>query len=116
MEIEYNHDCCWTIERFSLRYAYFAIIDTKDYLADQLFIRPKVRVWFGREFMHPESRYAVIMCKCKKRDVNAFLSAIAELPNKMLLCGNTDYLSYCKDLRTRIERRCRGNEAVCPSE
>ena len=47
---EYNECGCWPIEKFSFRYQYFALIDTADYLADQLFIKHKVRVWFGEEF------------------------------------------------------------------
>lgn len=92
MSQEYNENCCWTIEKFSLFYRYFAIIDTADYLADQLFIKHKVRVGFGPEFVCPDAPYRVIMCKCRKRDVDAFLAAIRELPNKMLLCGYPDYL------------------------
>lgn len=37
----------WTIRKFSLLYSYYAIIDTTDYLADQLFVKNEVRVWFG---------------------------------------------------------------------
>ena len=37
MSREYNESCCWTIEKFSFFHNYFAIIDTADYLADQLF-------------------------------------------------------------------------------
>ena len=37
MSREYNESCCWTIEKFSFFHNYFAIIDTVDYLADQLF-------------------------------------------------------------------------------
>ena len=45
MNQDYNRDCCWTLERFSLLYNHFAIIDTDEYLADSLFVRHKVRVW-----------------------------------------------------------------------
>ena len=58
----------WTLKRFSLRYSFYAIIDTEDYLADQLFIREQVRVWFGHELSNPDSPYRVIFCKCKKKD------------------------------------------------
>lgn len=47
MSREYNEFCCWTIEKFSFFHNYFAIIDTADYLADQLFIKHQVRVGFG---------------------------------------------------------------------
>ena len=50
MSFEYDECGCWPIEKFSFRYQYFALIDTADYLADQLFIKHKVRVWFGEEF------------------------------------------------------------------
>ena len=39
MDQNCNEICCWTIEKFSFLYAHFAIIDTADYLADQLFIK-----------------------------------------------------------------------------
>ena len=41
----------WTIRKFSLLYSYYAIIDTTDYLADQLFVKNEVRMWFGQEYM-----------------------------------------------------------------
>ena len=93
MSREYNESCCWTIEKFSFFHNYFAIIDTADYLADQLFIKHQVRVGFGPEFVCPDAPYRVVMCKCRKRDADAFLAAIRELPNKMLLCGYPDYLT-----------------------
>ena len=37
------------IKKLSLRYDYFLFFDTPEYLADQLFIRQKVRVWFDEE-------------------------------------------------------------------
>lgn len=104
MSREYNESCCWTIEKFSFFHNYFAIIDTADYLADQLFIKHQVRVGFGPEFVCPDAPYRVIMCKCRKRDVDAFLAAIRELPNKMLLCGYPDYLTFCADLKKQSKK------------
>lgn len=115
MSQEYNENCCWTIEKFSFFYRYFAIIDTADYLADQLFIKHKVRVGFGPEFVCPDVPYRVIMCKCRKRDVDAFMSAIRELPNKMLLCGHPDYLTFCEDLKSKITA-AKENGGVMPDE
>ena len=60
MSREYNEFCCWTIEKFSFFHNYFAIIDTADYLADQLFIKHQVRVGFGPEFVCPDAPYRVI--------------------------------------------------------
>jgi len=49
----------WTISKFSIRslfYDYFVFFDTTPYLADQLFIRHEVRVWFDREYAKDGSR------------------------------------------------------------
>lgn len=113
MSREYNESCCWTIEKFSFFHNYFAIIDTADYLADQLFFKHQVRVGFGPEFVCPDAPYRVIMCKCRKRDVDAFLAAIRELPNKMLLCGYPDYLTFCADLKKKVQT-VRDNEVFSP--
>ena len=99
---EYNECGCWPIEKFSFRYQYFALIDTPDYLADQLFIKHKVRVWFGEEFCRDDMPYRVIICRCRKRDVRAFMAAASELTNKMLLCGYPDYPAFCDGLKQSI--------------
>ena len=118
---EYNECGCWPIEKFSFRYQYFALIDTADYLADQLFIKHKVRVWFGEEFCRDDMPYRVIICRCRKRDVRAFMAAASELSNKRLLCGHPDYPAFCDNLRQKIlDRRSMGggdhNETACASE
>lgn len=92
----------WTIRKFSLLYSYYAIIDTTDYLADQLFVKNEVRVWFGQEYICPGGPYCVIFCKCRKRDTGAFESAMNELPRKMLLRGHTDYIQFCEGLKNKI--------------
>ena len=48
------------LEKFSLLFSYFAFVDTEEYLADQIFIKNKVRVWFQDEYKHPDSKYIVI--------------------------------------------------------
>ena len=40
----------------------------------------------------------MITCKVRKRDLPRFLEALEELPNKMLLCGHSDYIDYCNRL------------------
>ena len=57
------------IDRFSLRFAHYAFLDTDAYLADHLFIKHQVWVCFREE-----------------------------LPNKMMLLGYTDYLDACRTL------------------
>ena len=74
------------LEKFSLRYAYFLFFDTREYLADSLFIRHQVRVWFEREYGKDGSPLLAICCHVKKKDVPAFLAALEDLKDKTILC------------------------------
>lgn len=86
------------IDRLSLCYHYYAFLDTKEYLADQLFIKHQVRVHFREEYGRKDSQYRVIVCRVRKRDQTRFLAALEELPKRMLLLGHTDYLETCYTL------------------
>ena len=76
------------------RRTYF-IVDTEDYLADQLFIEKKIPVYFGREFVKKDSPYVVIEVKLRRKQEAAFLEAMEKLKRKMLLMGHTDYPELC---------------------
>lgn len=102
MSRDYNQCCCWTLKRFSFFFNYFTIIDTDEYLADALFIRHEVRVWFGPEYGRDDTPYRMILCKCRKKDTPKFLAAVRELPNKMLLFGHRDYMDFCTDLQNFV--------------
>lgn len=95
--------CGWSLEKFSLLYDYYAYFDTKDYLADNLFIKHKVTVHFMQEYAHDGTEYIVILCKCRKRDSAAFCAALQELPKKMLICGHRDYMEFCKEIKAKAE-------------
>jgi len=104
------------LQKFSLRYSYYAIIDVPEYLADGLFIQNKVQVHFGAEYANPDSPYLVIFCKCRKKDREAFKAAMDALPNKMLLCGYPGYVKFCEDFMDKIRKVGAGSdEAVCPA-
>lgn len=90
------------LHKFSLFNTYFAFLDTESYLADGLFINHRVRVYFGNEFVKPDSPYRIIFCHVRRWDKERFCAAMSELPKKMLLCGNVDYLSVCADTWKRI--------------
>lgn len=92
------------LESFSLLYSQYMIVDTSDYLADQLFIRHKVTVRFGKEYAHPQEPYLFIFCRVRKKDEERFLDALQELPNKMMLCGHPNYPYFCEEFLGRIER------------
>ena len=96
--------CYLHLERFSLLYRYYAIVDTPDYYADQLFIRHQVTVRFGNEYAHPDTQYRIIFCKVRKQDEQRFLDALQELPNKMLLCGHPDYPTFCTQFFQKMEQ------------
>ena len=93
----------WTIERASLWYAYFLFFDTTSHLADQLFIRHKVRAQFESEYAREGSPYRAILCRVRKRDVPEFLAAVEELKKKMLLCGHLDYVSRVSAFMDAVE-------------
>lgn len=98
------------LKKFSPLHTHFAFLDTEDYLADRLFIKNQVRVYFGDEYVTPGSPYRIIFCHVRKQDEKRFHAAMRELPNKMLLCGNVDYLDACshiwgKLLNAETERR-----------
>lgn len=84
------------IEKISLRYKYFCFIDTKEYLADELFITQKIRVWFQNEAHKPNTDYVFVFCKVKKSDVYKFLEVMEKLSKKMILLGHSDYQTFCQ--------------------
>lgn len=84
------------LKQFSHFHTHFAFLDTEDYLADGLFIKHQVRVYFGDEFVSPGTPYRIIFCHVRKRDEKRFHAAMRELPNKMLLCG------MCIELRPPV--------------
>ena len=121
MSYEYNECGCWPIEKFSFRYQYFALIDTADHLADQVFMKRKVRVWFDEEYSRDDTPFCVIICRSRKPDDVVFMAAARELTNKMLLCGHPDYPACCDDVREKIlDRRNMGGgghyETACTAE
>lgn len=85
-------------------FRHYAFLDTAEYLADQLFIQDKVRVYFGREAHRPDDEYRVVFCKVRKRDEPAFLAALQKLPSKMLLTGHTNYPDACEEFQRSLSR------------
>ena len=104
MVTEMKQKLYFPIRKLSLRYAYFAYFDTKDYLADPLFMRHKVRVWYGKHFAKKGSPYLGIICRVRKCDVPQFQEALEELENSMLICGYTDYESKVSAVVKNIKR------------
>jgi len=83
------------IDCFLLFHCQYLYLDTEKYLADQLFINHKVRVKFGREMVTKDVPYRYVFCKVRKKDEKNFLSALAEIYDKALLMGYSEYEKYC---------------------
>lgn len=94
----------WTLEKFSLRFVYFTFFDTTPYLADQLFIKHKVRVWFDKEFARDGSPYIAVFCHVRKRDVPQFLAALEDLKKSMMLCGHPEYQAEISKFMDEVEK------------
>ena len=91
------------IRKPSLRYDYFLFFDTPEYLADQLFIKQMVRVWFDQEYAKEGSPFLAILCHVKKKDSAKFLAALDALKNKMILCGYPEYKAEVQKMMRHLE-------------
>lgn len=91
------------IRKQSVRYAHFCYFDATPYLADQIFIRHAIRVWFGEEFAKEGFPYRGIFCHVRKKDVPVFESCMEELKRNMVICGYTDYEAEIRKLLDEFE-------------
>lgn len=91
-----------SIAQPSFWYRHFCYIDRKEYYADDLFIKHKLRVWFYKEMHRQDTGYVIIFCKVRKCDENLFFKAMEELINKMILLGHTDYSDFCEHILENI--------------
>ena len=105
-----NKEMYLKIRKPSLRYDYFLFFDTPEYLADQLFIKQKVRVWFNQEYAKEGSPFLAIFCRVKKKDSAKFLAALDALKNKMILCGYPEYEAEVQKMIRHLEEAKGGSD------
>ena len=105
-----NKEMYLKIRKPSLRYDYFLFFDTPEYLADQLFIKQKVRVWFEQEYAKEGSPFLAIFCRVKKKDSAKFLAALDALKNKMILCGYPEYEAEVQKMMRHLEEAKGGSD------
>ena len=105
-----NKEMYLKIRKPSLRYDYFLFFDTPEYLADQLFIKQKVRVWFDKEHAKEGSPFLAILCHVKKKDSAKFLAALDSLKNKMILCGYPEYEAEVQKMMRHLEEAKGGSD------
>lgn len=98
------------LRHFSLLYKYYAYVDVPDYLADQLFVKNSVYVYYDNEYAHPEHGFRVILCHVAWWRRRAFEAALKELPTMMALTGRGDYLDFCGGLLAELKKQQRLNE------
>lgn len=99
-----EHINVWKCRKLSPLHYYYMYADTDAYIADSIFIKHQVRVYFSHEFMKPGANYVLVFCKIKKKDEVKFLAAIDELRKNMLLTGHNDYESFCSEMRELIDK------------
>lgn len=87
----------------SLIFCNYMYFDTENYLADSVFVKNGVHVFFGKEYKHPDREYIAIFCRCFKKDEGKLIESLRELQKKMLICGHSDYLKECKKVLDEIK-------------
>ena len=88
----------WKLKDFRPFSALYAYIDHEDYLADGLFIQEQIQVRFSQEMAKVGTPYHVVFGKVRKKECERFEKVLEKLPDKMLLCGHTDYMDICKEI------------------
>ena len=78
-------------------YANYVYVDTKEHLADTLFIRNKVYVKFEREYAKEGTDYVIIFCRVRKKEISKILKSFEDVDNKMALLGHSDYNEFCEN-------------------
>lgn len=73
-------------------------IDTKEYLADQLFINEKIRIKFKGDYVKNGEKYIGVMASCSSKDWCKVQNVLDSLSKKMIIWGYTDYPEYCENL------------------
>ena len=88
------------INPFMEKYLYF---DTHEFLADEIFVKNKVRVFFAnKQWGKPGEKYCLVVCRIFKKSRDGFFKSLEQLFDKMLLCGNTDYYDHVKDFWVQV--------------
>ena len=93
------------LKDFSLLYNHYAYVDVPEYLADQLFAKHSVYVYYDSEFAHPEHGYRIIKCHVAKWRRKGFEAALNDLPTLMAMAGKSDYLDFSRALVADLSER-----------
>ena len=94
------------IDKFSIRFRHYLFFDTRPPLADQLFVRHRLRVWFGREFTKKGFSYVAVLCRVRKKDAERFDPVMEDLKKSMLITGHREYGKEVSELLDSMEEMC----------
>ena len=89
---------CWAIiAKPSALFDFFLFFDDADNSqTDRMISEAKLRFPVQKKaFENAKYDYRMVFCRVLKIDSERFISALDQLPNKMLIRGHRDYLSFC---------------------
>ena len=93
-----NYLPCWAkIAKPSALFDFFLFFDDADgSQADRMISEAELRFPVQKKaFENAAYAYRMVFCRVLKIDSERFISALEQLPNRMLICGHRDYLSFC---------------------
>lgn len=85
--------------RRSLLFNYYVYVDKINYVADDIFIQEKLRVFFSETFVKDDCLYVLVNCKVFKWDTAKFRSAMKKLHNKFLLMDGKKYTDFLETIQ-----------------
>ena len=92
-------DNCIRVRCFSPFHYRFIFLDTPEYVSANIFASIGLRLWNIKEMKKEGSRFHLIICNIRKRDLGRFHAALEQLKNNILLLGYRDYEDACVMLK-----------------
>ena len=89
----------------SLNKKYFMYVDTNRYLADDLYIKKKIKIkYLKKEFNMKlyNQKYNLLLVKIPKKEEELFIECMNELDNKISSSDVNGYDEICNDLASYI--------------
>lgn len=93
------------LEDKSLFKKQIAYVDTKNLIADKLFIENEIHVDFISDFVNPKLRdYPIVVISYKKKYHDLIINLMSELEKRAILTGFRDYPDISDKLIKLIEK------------
>ena len=85
------------------RWLLYAYLDVEDNLAAGVLAKHGVRAKLLHTLIRENEEYILVQVKVRREDRQAFLDAMGDLKNKMLIFGHRDYESHGGELIRELE-------------